>query len=235
MRQIALILLLVLLFCPAHAQEPWCGLNTIYFQNTSSDDVSGYKTLRNYPISINETDLSVSVSAATGQLLIAQFITSANTPHVYSFSPGLRRYRVYHYVDKTQGVTTFTYKPYLYFKDGTQKPLYEVTTGEVDATEPDEYLISYAIPETVPLNLTDRIGIDVYAQTDSAAAIQAHVVFEGISNYSHIDAGYYSCEAPPTSTPIPNLPAPSTVPPEIPLYLWILLGIVAYLVLRVIL
>lgn len=209
MRRIALLLLLVLLIWPSTAQEPWCGLNTLYFQNTSSGDISGYKTIKNYPVGLNETDLHVTISSATGPVLLSRFVTPASTPHVYSFLPGLRRYRVYHYVDKSQGVTTFLYAPHLYFADGTKKPLYEVTTGEVDATAPREYLVSYAIPETVRLNLTDRIGIDVYAQTTSATAIQAHFVFEGVTNYSHIESGYYSCEAPPIPTPVPNLPAQS--------------------------
>jgi hypothetical protein len=209
----AILLLLILLFCApfASSQESWCGLNTIYFQHSVSPDIPGYEELRNYPSGLVEVNKSVSITSASGTVLIGTYITPPGEPAVYALLPGYRRYRTYHWVDKDQGDTRFIFRPFLYHIDGTNTSLYEVMTSEVDASEPTEYLTSYVIANYTQVQPTDRIGISVLANTTSATEIQAFWVYEGAAHYSHIDAGYYSCEAPiPTQGPIIN---PSTYHP----------------------
>ena len=237
MRQAAIILLLILLLCPiTSAQVDWCDqVNILYFQHSNSPDIPGYEELRNYPSGALESDENVTVKAADGLVLIDTYITPPGEPTITAFEPGLRRYRTYHYVDKTIGVTRFVYRPFIRHTDGTETPLYEIITEDVDAVIPTEYLTSYVIANKTTVLPTDRIGISVFVNTTSAAEVYAHFVYEGTVHHSHIESGYYSCDPPAPAPTIPNLPAPPIVDPGIPWYIWAICIVLVYPFVRVIL
>ena len=234
MRYAVIILLLVLLlFSPVTAQVNWCDqVNTLYFQHSTSTDIPGYEELRNYPSGAIESDENVTVTAASGLVLIDKYITPLGEPGITAFEPGLRRYRTYHYVDKTIGTTRFLYSPFLRHADGTETVLYNVLTEDVNAVNPTEYLTSYVIANKTEVLPTDRIGISVYVNTTSAAEVYAHFIYEGALHHSHIEAGYYSCETPTPAPTIPNLPAAPITEPDFPWWVvWV--GIIIFLLIVV--
>lgn len=224
---IIVILLVLLLLPPVTAQADWCSkVNTLYFQHSASPDIPGYEELRNYPSGAAQTDENVTVLASSGLVKIDTYITPINEPSITAFEPGLRRYRTYHYVDKDIGITTFVFRPFLYHIDGTNTSLYELVTEDINALSTTEYLTSYVISNTVAVLPTDRIGISVYVNTTSSAAIQAHFVYEGATHHSHIESGYYSCETPTPIPTIPNLPAKQAVDQQWETWLILALGLI---------
>lgn len=236
MRQAAIILLLILLLCPlASAQVDWCDqVNTLYFQHSNSPDIPGYEELRNYPSGAMESDENVTITSADGLVLIDTYITPPGEPAITAFDVGLRRYRTYHYVDKTIGTTRFLYRTFLRHVDGTETSLYEIITEDVDGVIPTEYLTSYVIANKTAVLPTDRIGISVFVNTTSSAEVYAHFVYEGDVHHSHIESGYYSCDPPPPAPTIPNLPAPPLTDPGVPWYTWVICAAIVIILVRVI-
>lgn len=191
----ALMILIAIAIVPSCAQNPaWCELNTIYFQHSNSSDIPGYEELRNYPSGYPESDENVTITSASGLVLIDTYITPQHEPGVIALEPGLRRYRTYHYVDKSIGITRFVFTQFVRHSSGTETNLYTVITEDIDSVVVNEYLTSYVIANITNLDKTDRIGVRVYVNTTSSTAIQTHFVYEGATHHSHIDSGYYLCD-----------------------------------------
>lgn len=189
----AIMILVALAISPVCAQDLWCGLNTIYFQHSNSPDIPGYEELRNYPSGASESNENITIVSSSGLVLIDTYITPQNEPGVIALEPGLRRYRTYHYVDKSVGVTRFVFTQFVRHASGNETALYSVITDDVDSLVVEEYLTSYVIANITNLNKDDRIGVRVYVNTTSSSAIQAHFVYEGATHHSHIESGYYLC------------------------------------------
>jgi hypothetical protein len=249
MRQIALLLLSVLLFCqPITALLPpvdnpkiaICNDVNFFFWNDSSDAGAPYNKFATYPQLQDGAIFSTTVSSTTGERTIGDFITEP-FPAEKTLFPGLTRYRVYLNVSSAVGATTYNFIPYNVSVDGTETRMFFDTPQTVDIDNiatPTEYLVSYARRNYTEFLPGERLLIRVNASTTSTVARTAYLNVAGTQYASMAQIGYWDCAEPTptlTPTPIPNLPAPPTVPPEIPWYNWILLGLfVAYLLGRLI-
>lgn len=159
---------------------------TYYFHDTASADISGYETLERTPSAEAETDESVSVSSADGEVLVDPHVTIEGDPGVNVIRSGVWDFYMNHYVDNATGDTRFKYYVYKRSSGGTETELFNVTTVEIDATSVTEYVTSYTQATDIELDTTDRIVIKVYVYTDSVASRTAHFVHAGTINTSYV-------------------------------------------------
>lgn len=255
MRQAAFLLLLILLLCPlasaspplvSDPEIPVCGDVNFFFWNDSSDYGVSYQRLATYPQLQDESIFRANVSSGTGPKTIATFITDEFTEGA-TMAPGLSRFRLFANVTSTSGITTVESIPYKVSKDGTETRLWfgESRTTDIDetSTTPTEYLKSYARRNYTYFEPGSRYMIRMNASTTVASARTISLEVAGTSQASMVSTGYWLCDEhgnpiDPTTTrappAIPNLPAPAYAQ-DIPWYVWVLILIVAYLVVRLIL
>lgn len=200
------ILVLIFTIIPASAQLPWCEIQSIYFQHNETPDITGYETWINYPSGGTEIDENVSVKNTDGLKKIDTYISPPNEPRAYSILKGLRTYHTYHYVSTAVGNTKIRFQPFLRKANGTEVVLYNLDTADIDDLTTTEVITNYASTTDLKMEVTDRLGVNVYAFTDHSSPVVVHFVYQGYNHTSHVDSGYFDCVAPVTQE-IPNLPA----------------------------
>lgn len=208
MRIEAALFLLVFIICivPVSAQQPWCEINRIWFQHNQTPDITGYETWVNYPSGDIEIDENVSVKNTDGFVKIDTYITPLNQPKAYTILKGLRTYHGFFYVSTNVGITKIRYETFVRKINGTETILYQLDTVDINDLTVKEIVTNYASPTDLDMDVTDRLGVNVYAFTDHSSPVVVHFVYQGIDHASYVDSGYFDCTA-PTTQEIPNLPA----------------------------
>jgi len=79
------------------------------------------------------------------------------------------------------------------------------------------------------MDVTDRLGVNVYAVTDHSSNVVVNFVYQGIDHASYVDSGYFDCTAPVTPI-IPNFPATQKPFWGIEWYYWVIGAIAAGLI-----
>lgn len=214
-----LFAVLMMISTPCMAQEKWCGVQTLFFQNNHLPDIAGYEQLINYPSGEPEVDESVTIQASSGPVLIDTYLTPQGEPGVSEISNGLRRYRTFMYVSSASGLTRLNFTPFIHYSNGTEKNIYTVMTDDIDSLVVTEYLTSYTNPNITYLDPNARFGIRVTANTTQPSNIVVHWVYEGTTHYSSVDSGNFICPSyPGSATPISYyIPKQSPINPLIPI------------------
>ena len=171
------------------------GGQILYFRHAASTDPVTYEGLVTVPAGAAEVDENVSIVSGSGQVLIDSYITDVGYPALTEIPSGLWRFRTYDYVNKDAGSTTVIFKVYNRTASGTETLLFTATSDEIDALTPTEILTSYVQIAPFKVQLNDRIVVKVYMATTSAAAIQAHFVYEGTRHTSHIQTVFETAPA----------------------------------------
>lgn len=177
------------------AQDTWCGEQTLYFNHNVSSDIPGYEILNHFPSGASEVDENVTITSASGLVLIDKYISPPGEPGITILQPGTRRYRTYHYVSTAAGVTKVWFAPFVRFLNGTETnvPYYVAGTDDINDLTVNEYLTSAVVSSSYSFNAGDRIGIAVYANTTHPSPVSVHFVYQGVSHYSHVETGEYLC------------------------------------------
>ena len=245
MRQAAILLLLILLLCPlASAQftddNEYCGNVNLFFSSVWSD-IPGYYTLDQKPCFCEQTILSKSLTAASGDVLLGSFITPPGKPGVPFLMPGYTRYRTYHSTTTLGifGVNSVFFRFYNRSLDGTETRIYyedTQTQSDVSSTALVEYSVPYAKRNYTTLFPGDRFVVKAYAKTTSGVARNITMSIGGATNVSMVASGFYPCdESFPTAPALPDNPAPPMVPdaPDVSFYIGpgiaILVGLLLFL------
>jgi hypothetical protein len=202
---------------PASDRERWCGSPLLYFQHESVPAPAGFEGLDIYPASSPEDDENVTVKDSTGEKLIDSYISLTDFPNIVLIRAGLWRFRMFHYVSTASGDTIFNYSVSIWNTTGWRY-LFHVNTDPVNSLFPVEVLTSYALTINTTILESDRIVVNVSADTDHSANVIAHFVYEGNTNTSHVQVSYLDCpeRCPyacfPTTAATPWLPyiSPST-------------------------
>jgi hypothetical protein len=202
-----LILLCLIPTVSAWDDWPYCGQQSLFFRNDTSD-IAGYYVLDHRPEIASEYARKVSVSSSTGPLTIGKWILPSTWQNVSVLAPGLWRFRMYHNVSSAVGVTTFEYSVFNRSPSGVETNLFysKSITAEVDSLTPVEYLTSYARRNYTALFPGDRLLIRVNASTSSVTARDAWITVAGNSRASMVDMEYFLCPAldvePPDVEPV---------------------------------
>lgn len=199
-------LFLLLIFCSSlffpmvvaqSLEQPWCGPQTFYFQQNASTSPPGYEELLNRPSGNPEADENVTINAASGWVLIDSYITPEEALYEsVADLAGLRRYRYYAWVNTASGTTQLNFTAMLRTPDGSESRFYSVESDDINALAVDEYLTSYVSQNDLRFyNTTDRIVIRVYAKTTQPSYVTLHWVYQGSTHTSHVETGYFVCDA----------------------------------------
>lgn len=197
---LVILALLLLITSPVIAQEQsWCGVLPLYFQHNASTSPAGYEELINYPSGNTEVDENVTVINTGGIVLIDNYIMPENSlKDTTALLSGLRRYRIYAYVNTSPGVTQLNFTAFRRFANGTEQNFYTALSGDINDLTVTEYTFNYVSQVTLALDPTDRLGIRVSANTTHSSNVQVHWVYQGTTHTSHFESGYFVC-APETA------------------------------------
>lgn len=201
---------------PLAVGAQWCGVQTLYFGNSSAVNATGYKDLSNVPSGYTEVNGSVTVKAADGPKLIDSFITPENLPNTLLELPGLRYAHIYAYVDTHTGDTYLNYSFYRHMVNGTEIYQFSIISPEITALTVTEYENEHVNPQNLTFAYTDREVIKIFANTSSAAERTVYFVYEGIAHASHIQSGFFECPVASCACTIPITPAPTMGMPYLP-------------------
>jgi len=179
----------------AQHQQPWCGVTTLFFQHNASTSPAGYEELINYPSGNPEVDESITITNANGWVLVDSYITPEGAlDETIEDLAGLRRYKFFSYVSSNVGTTQFNFTPSKRAADGTETVFYSAISEDINSLTPDEYLLSHVSQTSLMLNPGDRIVIKVYVKTTHSSPITVHWLYQGSTNTSHVESGYFVCE-----------------------------------------
>jgi len=196
---IIFILMIIVTPCVALTQPivniPWCGSQDIFFWNASSD-ISGYRAINNYPELDSERAIYTSVSSATGSKTIGSFIIPSKSNNPIMLEPGLWRFRMYHNVSSSVGVTTFEYIVFNRSSTGVETNLFygQALTSDVNSLTPVESLLSYARRNETNLFPGDRLVIKINASTTSVTPRDAWVTLAGNTRVSMVGVSWFVCD-----------------------------------------
>lgn len=195
-RYIFLLAVVAMLVSPclsADLKQPWCGSPAIYFSHAVSPDIPGYEGLKIYPDGAPAEDENVTVKNTLGQVLIDSYISDPTLPRVSSIRAGLWRFRTFHYVSSTAGVTKANFTVYKRSSTGVETFLFYVETEDIESTASNEYLTSYVMQTDTPMAQSDRIVIRVYGESTHSANVQLHFLYEGTTSTSHVVPSLLVC------------------------------------------
>jgi hypothetical protein len=176
------------------AQNSVCGSNVLWFQHQNSPDIPDYEELLPYPSGEDQVDESVTIKNTDGPVLIDTYIMEAGSiTDATILSKGLRTFLTYHYVDGASGITQINFTAFQRFQNGTEVVFYSQLTEDIDSLTPIAYTTYRVSPNDLILNPTDRLGIKVYGQTTHSSPITVHFLYQGVTNTSHFQTGYFEC------------------------------------------
>ena len=178
----------------------WCGKQDIFFWNESSDLIKdgSYKIIDHIPEKADESLVqAVDIVPASGEVLLAAFITPDGSPGVTMIAPGLWRSRAYFNTTSAVGLTHIEFKIYNRSATGVETKLFykPFITQDIDNSVSTEFLTSYARRNATTLFDGDRIVIKIYASSSNLPARTVSMVVGGNLRASMIESGWYICPA----------------------------------------
>lgn len=176
------------------------GGQILYFHHDTVESPVGYEGLQITPAGQSEVDESITVVNTAGLKIIDPYITLSTYPATTVLSAGLWRFRTFHYVNSATGTTSIVFSVYNRTTTGTMTKLFDVKSEDINSLTPIEYLTPYVQQNDYKIANTDRLVINVSANTTHSANIITHFVYEGAIHTSHVQ------------TP---LPLSYTIPPMI--------------------
>jgi hypothetical protein len=162
------------------------GGQVLYFHHDAVPSPAGYEGLQIIPAGSPEEDETVSVTAAGGLKVFDPYITLAGYPGTTTWPAGLWRFRTFHYVDSTVGDSRIVFTLYNRTTSGTMTKLFDVMSEEINDVTATEHLTPYVQTLDYTVNSTDRMVINVSANTTAVAAKTVHFVYEGSLHTSHV-------------------------------------------------
>jgi len=184
----------------------------LYYDLTSSPDVSGYKRLLETPSPNAETTIAVSCTG-TSDVLVGQFVTDPGEPGVTSYPAGTGRRRFYASASGTQGVACLHLMFYLRDAAGVETLARDEFSPNFSSQTVVEVDWSTVWPNVFPMALTDRIVCKVYAQRVSGPNnITVTVYFQGTMHASQVQTTISTGDTGPQGPPGATGPAGATGP-----------------------
>lgn len=190
-----LLVSLIALSSLASAQVvPVCGQQTLYFQHQNSPDLPGYEELMNYPSGNAQVDENITIKNTDGPVLIDAYIMPAGSvSKAHTLLKGLREFTTFHYVDGASGLTQINFTAFQRFENGTEVVFYSQLSDDINSLTASDYTTYRVSQLDLPLNPNDRLGIKIYGQTTHSSYVKLHFVYQGTTNTSHFESGFFEC------------------------------------------
>lgn len=160
------------------------ALGYLFFHDDASD-IAGYEELSESPSTGAEEDDSVSITAASGEVLIASYITEdAAGWGVTKIPAGVWDFSIYTYASSLAGGASYLVG-YVYKRSqaGAETLLF---SGTFQITSTAVTLYEWVASQgEYTLDATDRLVVKIYGKTDRVVATAVHFVHEGSLHDSH--------------------------------------------------
>lgn len=159
---------------------------TTLFLHNEVSNVAGYETLSTLPGNGVEISENVAASSGTGPVSFDKYLSDTGYPGVNKIPAGLWRFHDYAAVDSNTGVTRIRVQVSTRSTGGVET-LHFITDGPELAVGTTEYLWTYTQPSDIAISATDRLVIEYFAISTSAASRTVTHYYEGTSRASHVD------------------------------------------------
>ena len=174
--------------------ESVCGQNTLYFEHNKTLDLPNYEGLINYPSGGAQEDESIIIKNTDGPVLIDAYIMPAGSlSKAHTLLKGLRVFTTFHYVDTAVGTTRINFTAFQRFENGTEVVFYSQLSDDINSLTATDYTTYRVSQQDLPLSPSDRLGIKVYGQTTHSSPVTLHFIYQGTTNASHFESGYFEC------------------------------------------
>lgn len=226
MKKLFFVFIILLSFvCFVGAQQSWCGQQDAYFNNSATPDVSGYESLMNFPTGSPEVIENVTVTSASGPVLIDNYIMPVGSlTNAISLEPGVRMFRVFASVNSAVGTTRLNFTAFRRFANGTEENFYTALSGDINDLTVAEQDFLYVSSTKLMLNPTDRLGMRVSANTTQPSSIVVSWYYQGSAHYSMFITGFFDCEEQPTNFNESYAYSPSNATP---LSEWVVIALIS--------
>jgi hypothetical protein len=148
--------------------------SNVYFSNTDSD-ILGYKR-QSSTVDVAETILTPSVQLSDGNKLVNQYVFDLPA-NVNLIQQGNWSFTFASFVSSSTGETRLGFRPFRYTALGVKTYTFSdiVWSDELNQLT-REYKTVNLIQESKAIELTDRLGCDLYIKTSSSPAITVNIV-----------------------------------------------------------
>jgi hypothetical protein len=160
------------------------GTGILYFDD-ATEPVPGYGVLALTPVISTEDIDSVTINSASGETLIAQYVTESWYPGTTVWQGGVWYIDLWRYVSITSGTTTITVKVYKRDSVGIETLLFTADTGDINNTTNTYQELSTTQGDFLT-NADDRLVAKLYATTTHPSNVTVSFTHNGTSHYSHI-------------------------------------------------
>ncbi len=160
-----------------------------WFASTASDlGTPAYESISLTISGLAQDDMSATVSSSTGQVLIAGFATPPGEPYIEEIPVGEIQWRIWAKVDDANGASKIVVKVYKVdtTNSNTETLLFSQDSPEINSTSYQQYVFSSFVTSPVPLLLTDRIVVKLFAETTSSTNIIVTTAHDGNTYQSSV-------------------------------------------------
>jgi hypothetical protein len=198
-------LLIIVGVSSVELSSDYCGIQFLYFQDNADTSPSGYNELVNYPSGNTEVDKNITIKESDGPTFIGEYIMPVGSmKNTIGLTKGLRQYTTFHYVSTEEGNTYVNFTAFRRYSNGTESNFYSVLTDDIDALVSTGYTTHYAQPISLEIEPTAQLGVRVYGQTDHPSPVTVHFVYQGSTNVSYFQTGYFVCTVQETAGVTPE-------------------------------
>ncbi len=150
-----------------------------YFTQTDSN-VVGYESLVPDRPDANPQDvMGADVTNASGNVLVASFITAPGDPYLTELPVGEYEIRFWANVSDASGTSQLVFETLRRSTANAETLLFELTSGEINATTPTYYTAIATNTQALALANTDRIVTKIYAKTTNATTTRVNFIHSG--------------------------------------------------------
>lgn len=187
-----LLSLVLFIAVPALAQQQWCGVQNLYFQDVPSG-IDGFQQLANYASGNPLIDENITIDSSMGIVPIDTYISESGALDGVMLLSGLRQYNIYGYVSSVASPSYFTINVSAYNTvTGVEHFFYNITSVQISSVTPKLDQTFYVSPTSIAFAPTERLLIRIGAYTERNAATTIHFLNQG-NTPTYIVSGYFEC------------------------------------------
>lgn len=191
---------------PAGPSGPAGGTQINYWYHDDPSPIPTYFEILTEPANGVESDDSVSITSASGEVLIEAYATNPGIPGVTNIPAGNWTFFTYCYAS-VLGVAQVVLRIYKRTTLGIETELFNLATPNILTSVPIPVLTNYTAPN-IPLDVTDVLVVKAFAKTSVPFATVIHFVHDGT-----LHASWFSQPSAPASrTGLVALPAMLAMP-----------------------
>lgn len=190
---VCLVILCFLLFSPVSAQQRWCGINNLYFQDLPSG-VDGFHDLAIFASGNPQVDENVTIQNTDGVVLIDSYISALGSPGAgVTLHMGLRQYNIYGYVSSVSQPSYFTFNVSKYnVATGKETFFYNATSVPISSVTPALDRTAFVAQNLTTFSANERLLIRIGAYTTRNTPTTIHFLNQGTSP-TYVQSGYFEC------------------------------------------